>query len=275
MSNTRGGKSDRDKQEQSWWDKVFGTNGLVGLIVALVALATFLYTSHMWPFADGSSDHGATPGTQTNPVQTPPSSAVTTRATDPPAVPQLAAQSAVGMALLTQTDLGSAFADLRGIAPQSSSSSDYQCQPSGQPPKLATAQILYGTNGITASQADQENATNYSSVTERANAYSKGDTTALAQYLESYQVARNNCTDSYNGITLIYQVISNAPSLCDQSFVTTGNFSNPAPKDTKPLSAAGICMLMLGFYYSIILVSANRQYMYCLNRSKETSGWKR
>jgi hypothetical protein len=62
MSSSAGGRSDNNAEEQSsWWNKVFGTGGLVGLIVALVPVFSFLYTSHMWPFPSRSSDHTVTP----------------------------------------------------------------------------------------------------------------------------------------------------------------------------------------------------------------------
>lgn len=231
MSSDTVKKKSGSKQEQSWWDKVFGTGGLVGLIAVLVPLASFLHATHTWPFSDKPSSSGATPGTQASTVQPRPSSSVTAHATKPSAMSQSAAQSAVDTALLKQTDLASgslasAFGDMQGIP--TLSGSDFQCQPSGQPPKLATVQSWFGTNGITDSQAVQDNNTNYATADERINAYNNNDTSTLAQYLDRYQAARNNCTDSFNGLTVIYQVMSGAPSLCDQSFVTTGTISgNP------------------------------------------------
>jgi len=234
MSSNQGKKSGSNKQEQSWWDKVFGTNGLVGLFAVLVPLAALLYTTHTWPSPDRSSGSGATtpdiqastPGIQASTAPLPTSNRATTRATEPPAMSQSVAQSAVTTALLTPTDLVSAFGDMQAITITALSSSDYQCQPSGQPPKLATAQTLFGTNGLTGYQAVEANDTSYSNVYERVNAYNNNDTSALAQYLERYEGARTNCSDTYDGLTVVYQVISGAPSLCDQSFVVSGKYSS-------------------------------------------------
>jgi hypothetical protein len=59
MSNDQGKNPvSNNKHEQSLWDKVFGTNGLVGLFAVLVPLTALLYATHTWPFSDGS---GPTP----------------------------------------------------------------------------------------------------------------------------------------------------------------------------------------------------------------------
>lgn len=225
MSGRHGKKESGDakqgaKQGQSWWDRIFGANGLVGLIAVLVALAPFLYTSHMWPFADDSSGHAAVPRIQASTVRPSPNGARNGPATKPVVTPPLAAQSAVNNALLVQADLGRAFADLLIIRPEEI---DPHCQPSGQPSSLKSAPVSYGTRGIGSAQAGYTQ--NYSTITERVNAYDKANISALAQYLGALRITRDNCTSTDGNVSAQFHVIPGAPPLCDQSFIMAADFN--------------------------------------------------
>jgi hypothetical protein len=83
MSNDQGKNPSSNKHEQSWWDKVFGANGLVGLFAVLVPLAALLYATHTWPFSNKANGSGTT----TTPVNLGSSPSIHTNVTPNPSSP--------------------------------------------------------------------------------------------------------------------------------------------------------------------------------------------
>src|ERR1700730_157955 len=90
MSNDQGkNPGSNNKHERSLWDKVFGANGLVGLVAVLVPLAALLYATHTWPFSDSSGGttpeiQGSSPSIQTGITPTSPYSSSTSSSGSPP-----------------------------------------------------------------------------------------------------------------------------------------------------------------------------------------------
>ena len=233
------GKTGGNKPQQSLWEKIFGTNGIVGLFVAVVGLATFLYTAHIWPFSvhpDGSEANSGSQGTR--PRQASPGSTGTRSGQVSPKTPgtgspsrataqlQFSAQLAVRKAVLTPGNLGSTFGNMQPI-PSLPDNHDPNCKPTRHLSAIATAQQLFGTDGVGDYQARQANDTSYSNVYEGVAAYNGQEISALSRYLSQYKMVRDACADHYQGSTSSYHLMPKAPRLCSQSFVMMDYINDP------------------------------------------------